>query len=325
MRRRDLLAFAAGSAIGAPVGSRAQPRARPVIGILGEGYPEDPAVALNLAMFLRGLKQEGFTVGQNVDIDYRWARNQPDRLPKLAAELVARPVDVLVNEGGTITAVQAKQATSTIPIVFHASNAIQDGLVDNLARPGGNLTGVSQFATETLVKAFQFLTELVPTAKTIAVLSTGQAPTVVQRVMQEIQASEAAKKVELRLLPVEAGTELEDVYAALARQKAAAIVFANATYVDRLVALAARHRVPAVYNQRAYVVAGGLLSYGASIPAAYVIKGIYAGKILKGTKPGDLPVQQASKFELALNLKTADALGLSVPQSILVAADEVIE
>ena len=276
MRRRNLLAFAAGSVVSLPVGSRAQRRATPVIGILGEGYPEDPVVALNLAMFQRGLKQEGFTVGQNVDIDYRWARNQTDRLPKLAAELVARPVDVLVNEGGTITAVQAKQATTTIPIVFHASNAIQDGLVDNLARPGGNMTGVSQFATETLVKAFQFLTELVPTAKTIAVLSTGQAPTVTQRVMQEIQASDAANKAELRLLVVEAGAELEDAYAALARQKAAAIVFANATYVERLVNLAARHRVPAVYNQRAYVVAGGLLSYGASIPAAYVIKGIYA-------------------------------------------------
>ncbi len=325
MRRRNLLAFAAGSVVSVPIGSRAQRKARPVIGILGEGYPEDPAVALNLTMLLRGLKQEGFTVGQNVDIDYRWARNQPDRLPKLAAELVALPVDVLVNEGGTATAMQAKQATSTIPIVFHASNAIQDGLVDSLAHPGGNLTGVSQFATETLVKAFQFLTELVPTATTIAVLSTGQAPAVVQRVMQEIQASNASKKAELRLLTVEARAELEDAYAALARQKAAAIVFANATYVERLVNLAAHHRVPAVYNQRAYVVAGGLLSYGASIPAAYVIKGIYAGKILKGIKPGDLPVQQASKFELALNLKTAEALGLSVPQSILIAADEVFE
>jgi putative tryptophan/tyrosine transport system substrate-binding protein len=308
MRRRNLLAFAAGSVVSLPVGSRAQRRATPVIGILGEGYPEAPAVALNLTMLLRGLKQEGFTVGQNVDIDYRWARNQPDRLPKLAAELVALPVDVLVNEGGTATAVLAKQTTSTIPIVFHASNAIQDGLVDSLAHPGGNLTGVSQFATET-----------------IAVLSTGQAPAVVQRVMQEIQASNVAKKAELRLLTVEARAELEDAYAALARQKAAAIVFANATYVEQLVNLAARHRVPAVYNQRAYVVAGGLLSYGASIPAAYVIKGIYAGKILKGIKPGDLPVQQASKFELALNLKTAQALGLGIPQSILVAADEVIE
>jgi putative ABC transport system substrate-binding protein len=197
--------------------------------------------------------------------------------------------------------------------------------VSSTVHPGGNLTGVSQFATETLVKAFQFLTELVPTATTIAVLSTGQAPAVVQRVMQEIQASNVAKKAELRLLTVEARAELEDAYLALARQKAAAIVFANATYVERLVNLAARHRVPAVYNQCAYVVAGGLLSYGASIPAAYVIKGIYAGKILKGIKPGDLPVQQASKFELVLNLKTAEALGLSVPQSILIAADEVFE
>jgi putative ABC transport system substrate-binding protein len=324
MRRRKVLALATGSAVWAASGARAQ-RRMPVIGILGEGYPEDRSIALNLTMFFRGLRQEGFIDGQNVKIEYRWARNHSDRLPQLAAELVALPIDVLVNEGGTSTAVVAKAATSTIPIVFHASNAITDGLVDSLAQPGGNLTGVSQFATETLVKGFQFLTELVPTARTIAVLGTGQAPAVARRVVQEIQASNAGAKVEITFLTIDSDTEREAAYAALAAKKGVMIAFANATYVDRLVSLAAKHRVPAVYNQRAYVTAGGLLSYGASIPAAYVIKGIYAGKILKGTKPGDLPVQQASKFELALNLKTAAALGLAVPQSILIGADEVIE
>ena len=324
MRRRNVLALAAGSAVSLSAAVRAQ-RRMPVIGILGAGYPEDRAIALNLAMFFRGLRQEGFVDGQNIRVEYRWARNQPDRLPRLAAELVALPVDVLVNEGGTSTAVSAKAATSTIPIVFHASNAIADGLVDNLAQPGGNLTGVSQFATETLVKAFQFLTELVPAARTIALLATGQAPAVAQRVIQEIKASNAGARVEITLLTVESDTEHEAAYAALAEKKGAMIAFANATYVDRLVSFAARHRVPAVYNQRAYVEAGGLLSYGASIPAAYVLKGIYAGKILKGAKPRDLPVQQASKFELVLNLKTAAALGLAVPQSILIGADEVIE
>lgn len=324
MRRRKVLTLAAGMAVALPSGTRAQRRV-PVIGILGSGYPEDPTIALNLAMFARGLRQEGFIEGQNVRIEYRWARNQPDRLPGLAAELVALPVDVIVNEGGTPTVLAAKRATATIPIVFHASDAIADGVVDNLAQPGGNLTGSSQFSTETVVKGFQFLTELAPNAPRIGMVSAGLAPASAQRIVQEIQASQATRKVAVNLLPAQSDSELEAAYAELARERAAVLVFAVSTYADRLAALAARHRLPAVYNQRAFVAAGGLLSYGASIPAAYVLKGIYAGKILKGAKPRELPVQQASKFELVLNLKTAAALGLTVPQSILVGADEVIE
>jgi len=209
--------------------------------------------------------------------------------------------------------------------VFHASNAIADGIVDNLAQPGSNLTGSSQFSTETLVKAFQFLIELAPRTTRVALLSAGLPPAVAQRAVQEIQASNPAGKVALSLLPTQSDSELEAAYAALAVERAAVLVSAITIHADRLVPLAARHRVPAVYNQRAFAVAGGLLSYGASIPAAYVLKGIYAGKILKGAKPRDLPVQQASKFELVLNLKTAAALGLAVPQSILIGADEVIE
>jgi putative ABC transport system substrate-binding protein len=322
MRRRKLLALAAGSAVSQTAAGRAQ--RVPVIGILGFGYPEDSAIALNLAMFARGLRQEGFVDGQNVRIEHRWARNDPHRLAALAAELVALRVDVIVNEGGTATVLEAKKATTSIPIVFHTSNAIADGVVDNLAQPGGNLTGVSQFATETLSKGFQFLTELVPRATRIAILTVGQNPVVTQRVVQEIRASSAADKVGAILLPQSDG-ELDSVYATLGAERTAVLAYANATYVEQLVALAAKHRVPAVYNQRAFVDAGGLLSYGASIPAAYTVKGIYTGKILKGAKPGDLPVQQASKFELAINLKTAAALGLAVPQSILVGADEVIE
>ena len=317
------MALAAGAVV-SPAAVRAQ-RQVPVIGILGSGFPEDPTIALNLAMFARGLRQEGFVEGQNVRVEYRWARNQPDRLPALAAELVALPVDVIVNEGGTPTALALKKATGTIPIVFHASNAIADGIVDNLAQPGSNLTGSSQFSTETLVKAFQFLIELAPRTTRVALLSAGLPPAVAQRAVQEIQASNPAGKVALSLLPTQSDSELEAAYAALAVERAAVLVSAITIHADRLVALAARHRVPAVYNQRAFAVAGGLLSYGASIPAAYVLKGIYAGKILKGAKPRDLPVQQASKFELVLNLKTAAALGLAVPQSILIGADEVIE
>ena len=322
MRRRKLLTLAAGAVV-SPAAVRAQ-RQVPVIGILGSGFPEDPTIALNLAMFARGLRQEGFVDGRNVRIEYRWARNQPDRLPGLAAELVSHPVDVIVNEGGTPTALAAKKATATIPIVFHTSNAVADGLVDNLAQPGGNLTGSSLFSTETMIKGFQFLTELAPGATRIALVSAGLALAVAQRVVQEIQASNTGK-VAVSLLPAQSDSELDAAYAALAAERAAVLVFAISTQADRLVALAARHHLPAVYNQRAFVAAGGLLSYGASIPAAYVLKGIYAGRILKGAKPGDLPVQQASTFELVINLKTAAALGLSMPPSILAAADEVIE
>jgi putative ABC transport system substrate-binding protein len=322
MRRRKLLALAAGAVV-SPAAVRAQ-RRMPVIGILGTGDPEDPSIALNLAMLKRGLKQEGFVDGNTVRIEYRWARGEPNRLPGLAAELVALPVDVIVNEGGTIAALEAKKATSTIPIVFHASNAILDGLVDNLAKPGGNLTGVSLSASETLTKGVQFLTELAPSA-TVALLSVGQSLGVAQRVEQELLASNRGGRIFITLRAIDRDNELEAAYASLAERKEAAVVSAPAGYVAPLVELAAKYRVPSVYNQRAYVAAGGLLSYGASIPAAYVIKGVYAGRILKGVKPGDLPVQQASKFELAINLKTAATLGLTVPPSVLAAADEVIE
>jgi putative ABC transport system substrate-binding protein len=311
-------------ALTAPLPGFAQ-RKMPVLGVLGEGFPEDPAIALNLKMLRRGLKQEGFVEGETVQIEYRWARQQPQLLPKLAAELVALPVDVLVNEGGTGTAVVAKHATSTIPIVFHSADAIDDGLVDDLARPRGNLTGVSQFSTETLAKATELLIELVPTATTITLLSTGQAPLVTDRVKRDIQKANATAKVDFRALTATNDTEFEQTYASLASSRGAVVVFANVSYVDKLVTLAGRYRVPAAYNQRAYVTAGGLMSYGASIPAAYVIKGVYAGKILKGARPGDLPVQRASKFELAINLKTARALRLDVPPSLLARADEVID
>ncbi|WP_395709078.1 ABC transporter substrate-binding protein [Reyranella sp.] len=322
MNRRLLLNGLAALTAFRASSSAARQRTTPVIGILGEGNPEDRAIAHNLAMFRRGLRQEGFIDGQNVDLVYRWARNRPERLPALADELVALAVDVLVNEGGTITALQAKKATSTIPIVFHASNAIADGLVDTLARPSGNLTGVSQFTTETLTKAYQLLGQVVPTAKGFALVSTGQAPSVTDRVLQDIRAT---TPLPVREFTVDSDADLEAAFTQLKATLSAAIVFTNVNHAARLVGAAARHRVPAVYNQRAFVEAGGLMSYGASIPASYVIKGLYAGRILKGAKPHDLPVQQPSRFELALNLGTAQSLGLAVPQSILLTADEVID
>jgi putative ABC transport system substrate-binding protein len=326
MRRRKLLTLATGTVV-SPAAVRAQ-RWPPVIGVLGTGHPEDPAIAPNLAMLKRGLTQEGFVDGETVRIEYRWAHDQPDRLPGLAAELIALPVDVIVAEGGTIAAIEAQKATSTIPIVFHAGNAVHDGLVDTLAKPGGNLTGVSLFGNETLTKGVQFLGELLPTGTVVALLSVGRATAGTRREQREWERelkSSNGNWVLVQQRPIDTDSKLEAAYASAAQRKDAAVVLAPLGYVAPMVSLAAKYRVPTVYNQREYVAAGGLLSYGASIPAACVIKGVYAGRILKGAKPGELAVQQASKFELVINLKTAAALGLSVPAALRAAADEVFE
>ena len=323
MNRRDFIALLAGAALAWPLAARAQQRATPVIGVLGLGYPEDPAIALNLAAFRRGLAETGFVEGQNVAIEYRWAFNDQKRLPALAAELVARKVDVMMTEGGTPTVLSAKNATSTIPIVFHAGDAIADGIVTNLARPDGNLTGVSLFAPELFAKRFELLAELVPQTKVFALLAVLNI--LPADAVREIEKAARAKGVEVEILNAASDSELDAAYARLGRQRAAAVVNANAQLAEKLVALAARHAVPAVYNQRVFATAGGLISFGVNFPAAYVIKGIYTGKILKGAKPADLPVQQPTTFELLVNLKTAKALGLTVPQTILARADEVIE
>ena len=323
VRRRELL-IALGGAVTYPLATHAQQKAMPVIGIIGGAGPDDPTVALNLAAFRQGLGETGFVEGHNVAIEYRWAYLDNERLPALAAELVDRNVDVIVTEGGTSSALRAKQATSTIPIVFHAGDAIADGVVGNLARPGGNLTGVSLFSPETLSKQFQLLTELVPEAKVIGVLA---GPNILpsNTAIEEIRHAAEKKGMRLHILNAASYSEFDGAYARLGTLPAGAVVNAGSAVADKLVALAARHAVPSVYHQRAFPAAGGLLSYGASIPAAYVIKGLYTGKILKGAKPADLPVQQPTTFEIVANLKTAKALGLTVPQSILARADEVIE
>jgi putative ABC transport system substrate-binding protein len=323
VNRRDLIVLLGGAAAAWPFAAGAQQKRMPVIGILGLGYPEDPAIALNLAAFRRGLAETGFVEGQNVAIEYRWAVNDETRLPALAAELVVRKVDVMMTEGGTPTVRAAKSATSTIPIVFHAGDAIEDGIVTNLARPDGNLTGVSLFAPERFAKQFELLAELVPQTKVFALLA-------VLNILpadgvREIEKAARAKGVEVEILNAATDSELDAAFARLGDQRGAAVVNANGQFADKLVALAARHAVPAVYAQRAFAERGGLLSYGVSFPAAYALKGIYAGKILKGAKPADLPVQQPTTFELLVNLKTAKALGLTVPQTLLARADEVIE
>jgi putative tryptophan/tyrosine transport system substrate-binding protein len=322
MRRRDLLLLAAVALW--PNAAGAQRKVTPVIGMLGLGRPEDRAIALNLEAFRAGLNDTGFVEGRNVTIEYRWAHDDERRLPALAVELVDRNVDVLVTEGGIRSALAAKHATSTIPIVFHASDAIADGVVGNLARPEANLTGVSLFAPESLAKQFQLLADLVPEVKVIALLAIPNTVALGQATA-EIREAASTRGVQYRILDVVADSDMDAALTMLGGLHAGAIVRANGNFADRLVMLAARHRVPAIYNQRAFAAAGGLLSYGVSLPAVYLIKGRYAGKILRGAKPADLPVQQPTKFELVLNLKTAKALGLTVPPSLLARADEVIE
>jgi putative ABC transport system substrate-binding protein len=295
----------------------------PVIGLLGLLSPEEPEVAANLAAFRQGLGEAGFVEGRNVVIEYRWARNDEEKLPALAAKLVRRNVDVIVNEGGTPTALVAKNATATIPIVFHGTDAIGDGLVTSLARPGGNLTGVSLFGPEVLAKQFQLCLELLPNATAIGLL---MIPSTRLRdyLLREIEQATSAKGMSLQVIG-STEDEIDAAYERLGRERAGVIVQAVSSMAHKLAVLAARHGVPVIYNQRPFAAAGGLLSYGPSIPAAYVIKGIYTGKILAGAKPADLPVQQATKLDLAINMKTAKALGLAVPPLLLARADEVIE
>ncbi len=316
-----VLAGAAAYALAA----RAQQKATPVIGFLSGGAP--PMADPFMAAFHEGLSETGYVEGQNVAIEYRWAEGDYDRLPALAADLVSRKVDLIVTRGGTPPTVAAKTATSTIPIVFStASDPVGIGLVASLARPGGNVTGFSNITPELMPKRFELLSELVPQAGVIALLVHPNNPNTepVIRVVQE-----AARVKGMLLTILKAGTEgeIDAAFASLIELHAGALIV-DAAYGfqrEQLVALASRYAVPAIYESRTFVAAGGLISYGISIPAAVRQAGIYAGRILKGEKPADLPVQQPTRFELVINLKSAQALGITIPPSILARADEVIE
>jgi putative ABC transport system substrate-binding protein len=327
VRRRELLAGLAG-AIALPLAAEAQQKTIPVIGWLGIALSDDPAVVANLAGFRLGLSDTDYVEGQNVRIEYRSAENHYDRLPALAADLVSRRVDVIVNEGGSTSALAAKQATSTIPIVFNCGDAVAEGLVASLAHPGGNLTGVSQLAPEIWPKLLQMAFELVPKARVVALLVNPDNPQAEHqiRVLQE-----AAATMNLQVSVLKAGSlsELDSTFASLDQPRTDALIVLPDIFLvshrDQLVALAARHAVPAVYGQRTFATAGGLLAYQPNQPAVYRIKGVYAGKILSGVQPADLPVQQPTAFDLAINLKTAKTLGLTVPPYLLAQADEIIE
>ena len=326
MRRRDLLALLGGAAAARPFAARAQQRAMPVLGFLGATSAGPHAQ--DVAALREGLSGMGYSEGKNLAIEFRWAEGHYDQLPALAGDLVGRPVDLIVSAGGFPAALAAKTATPTIPIVFETGgDPVDSGLVAGLARPGGNLTGVSILVVELHAKRLELLAELVPQARAIALLL-NSAGTANARITRDVQQAALAKGIQLHVLTA-GGDELEPAFAALVKLGAGALIVSSDPFFssrrEQLVELASRHSVPTIYQWREFAVAGGLISYGTSLPAVYHLLGTYAGKILNGAKPADLPVQQPTKFELAINLKTAKALGLTVPQSLLLRADEVIE
>jgi putative ABC transport system substrate-binding protein len=327
MRRRDFIIFLAGAMAAWPRAVRAQQKPMPVIGYLGSSLPNPNSPFV--AAFRQGLSETGYVEGQNLAIEYRGAAGHYDRLPALAADLVGRKVDLIVASGGTPPARAAKSATSTIPIVFSmGDDPVGAGLVASLARPGGNLTGVSFLVVELMAKRLELLSELVPQARVIALLINPDNPQTV-RVMRDVQEAARAKGVQLPILKAATESEIDAIFATLDQLQAGALIVGADPFFygrrEQLVALAARYAVPTIYFAREFGASGGLISYGTSITAAYRQLGIYAGKILKGAKPADLPVQQPTTFELVINLKTAKALGLTVPQALLARADEVIE
>ncbi len=298
----------------------------PVIGFLGS--TSRAPYTMQVAAFLRGLEEMGYIEGQNVAIEYRWAEGRFEQLPALAADLVGRKVEVIAADAVTSTRA-AKDATSTIPIVFiSGSDPVERGFVASFARPGGNLTGVAMMVAELAPKRFELLSEMVPQASIIALLVN---PNNVQTdgVIKGVREAARAKAVELQILKASTDGEIDAAFGTLMQLQADALVVGPDVFLysrrEQLVTLAARHRIPAIHEWRGSVAVGGLISYGADITSVFRQLGIYAGKILKGAKPADLPVEQPTRFELVVNLKTAAALGLTVPPSILARADEVIE
>jgi putative tryptophan/tyrosine transport system substrate-binding protein len=282
-----------------------------------------------VAAFHQGLSETGYVEGQNVTIEYRWAEGSYDRLPALAADLVGRKVDLIVAAAGSASAVAAKGATSTIPIVFTGiGDPVAIGLVASLARPGGNVTGFGNLSVEMMSKRLELLSELVPHAGVIALLVNPNSP-IAEPVIREVQEAARAKGVRLPILKAGTESEIDAAFASLAELHAGGlVVVADPLFFGRreqLLALASRHAVPAIYDWREFAATGGLISYGSSLTAIWRQVGIYAGRILKGAKPADLPVQRPTTFELVVNLNAAKALGLTVPPSILARADEVIE
>ncbi len=328
MDRRAFLTMVGGSVLAAPVAGESQPPAMPVIGYLSQRSPTDSASIV--AAFRQGLKKEGFVEGQNVAIEYRFAEGQIDRVPALASDLVRRQVNVFVATGGTGSVFKARPLIPrTIPIVFAmGGDPVKLGIVASLARPGDNITGVSFLLSEVAAKQVELLHELMPKAAVMGFLGNPKDPTY-EAAAKDAQAAADALGHKLVIVTASSATEIEPAIAALSRRKIAALfVNADPLYTvnsHKILSLAARHAMLTVSSTEGFAADGGLISYGASIDAANRQLGIYAGRVLKGTSPGDLPVVQSTKFHLVINLKTAKALGLTIPPTVLLRADQVIE
>ncbi|MGA7527630.1 MAG: ABC transporter substrate-binding protein [Pseudolabrys sp.] len=326
MKRREFVSLF-GAAITWPLAAHAQQPTLPVVGFLNAASAQN--YTRQLAAFLKGLGESGYVDGRNVAVEYRWAEDQNDRLPAMAADLVHRQVAVIAATS-TPAALAAKAATTTIPIIFElGSDPVQLGLVASLSRPGGNVTGVTSSNIEFAPKRLELLHELLPTARVMALLVDPTDPTNAKTTVSEVSAAAHTFGLQLHVLNASNESDFTEVFAKLIQLGAGGLVVAGgpffASHEKQLAALTVRHAVPAAFEHRAFTAAGGLLSYGSDITDAYRLTGIYTGRILRGDKPAELPVQQATKVELYINLKTAKALGLNVPNTLVGRADEVIE
>jgi putative ABC transport system substrate-binding protein len=327
LKRREFITMLGGAAAAWPLAARAQQPAMPVVGLLGATTAQ--GFAAQLTAFRQGLSEAGFVDGRNVAIEYRWAEDQYDRLPAMAADLVRSQVAVIATIGGNAASLAAKAATATIPVVFHGSvDPVEAGLVASLNRPGSNVTGVVTLNIDTGQKRLELLHELLPAATTIGLLLN---PTNAGAEIQSKDLQAAARTLGLQQRIVHASTahDFDPAFATLSQARAGGLVIGTDGFLvsqsAQLAALAVRHALPAIFQYRAFVTAGGLMSYGGSVTDSYRLSGVYTGRILKGEKPADLPVQQATKVELIINLKTAKTLGLTFPITLLGRADEVIE
>ena len=327
MRRREVITLLGGAAVAWPLPLSAQQPTLPVIGFLSSRSLDVDAPLV--AAFHRGLAEAGFAEGRNVTVEYRWAQGQYDRLPTLAAELVGKPVSVLVSTGGTVSALAAKASTRTIPVVFTtADDPVKVGLVDSLNRPGRNVTGITTSFIETASKRIGLLRELLPKASTVAFVVNPTSPAATTE-SSEVRAAARAIGLHIELLSASNADEIDTAFEALSKMQVDALLIAVDPFffsrAVQLVILTARQGIPCLYFRREFALAGGLMSYGSNFVEFFSVVGVYAGRVLKGANPADLPVQQPIKFELVINLRTAKALGLRVPDKLLVAADEVIE